>query len=290
MSSKPLTSDEQRWQQLYDELLSQGFQLRARYSTESTLPPPKRRRGPPGHKDRFALKDGNMNDASHATHGDVVLKFADSAEKEMLELLHSFPGADEHVFPLLSSLPGGPKGNILVMPFFGRLGSVPYFATSRDLVSALLQVARGLAFMHSHNIAHGAVRFESFVEDRSDLVLGGLHFVANGFSPDLAKRIRLVDGGRSAVQPKCFIINFGSAKVVSPGAVELSDDIEGLLRAIGPLLQAYPDQLPSLASLHWKTGTMTATDVVKVLEAEVDKESRMLVYGYEALPLTRYIL
>ncbi|KAK6996135.1 hypothetical protein R3P38DRAFT_2655413 [Favolaschia claudopus] len=261
--ARPLSQNERAWQQLYDDLHSKGFQLRPRYSAQC----------PPGHKDYpIPYNDGSMNDASHATYGRVVLKFANSAEREMLEQLRSIPDANQHVLPLLSSLHAGPEGNLIVMPFFGKLGTAPYFETSKDLMCALLQVAQGVAFMHSHNIAHGAIHRDNFVEDRSQLIPGGFHFVATGWSSDLKNRIQVVKGGRSATQPKIFIVNLRSAKEVSPGAVELSNDIEGLLHTVASLLEDYSELLPSL------TARMTATEVVEVLKAEFDKEPRMLVH------------
>ncbi|KAK6966689.1 hypothetical protein R3P38DRAFT_3512351 [Favolaschia claudopus] len=122
------------------------------------------------------------------------------------------------------------------------------------------------------SLQFSAIHRDNFVEDRSQLIPGGFHFVATGWSSDLKNRIQVVKGGRSATQPKIFIVNLRSAKEVSPGAVELSNDIEGLLHTIASLLEDYSELLPSL------TARMTATEVVEVLKAEFDKEPRMLVH------------
>ncbi|EJD48794.1 hypothetical protein AURDEDRAFT_101416 [Auricularia subglabra TFB-10046 SS5] len=159
-----LTTQEQFWVPLQPYLLSQGYQLRPRYT--------------PGWKPVWIGTDidpgvfeesvvsmlPRVIDAKRVADGTTVaIKWVPHAEDtrdelSVMQFLSSEPLRSDpanHCNPVLGTLPHptDPNGIFIITPWLANFTQVP-LATVGEVVDMLVQLAEGLAFMHRHNVAH----------------------------------------------------------------------------------------------------------------------------------------
>ncbi|KAJ7228306.1 hypothetical protein GGX14DRAFT_612096 [Mycena pura] len=213
-----LLTPEVFWRDHYDYILEHGYKLRPRYRPD-WVPSWKSWWSGTRAEDRPFLRNvrGATNDARRRTdnHARVVLKRADLAELDILRHLHSLPPSlQNHTVPLLDVVPlENPKEVLIVMPFL-RGFHEPSFDRLDEVIHALLEIMRGIAFMHSHKIAHRDACLLNFVMDSTELIPTGFHFSASYLTPDMKRFIK--PKRRFAVNIRYYIIDFETS-LIRPG-------------------------------------------------------------------------
>ncbi|KAF7316088.1 Kinase-like protein [Mycena indigotica] len=291
--SKILTTEEVRWRDTYESLLSKGFRLRKRYHPK--WKPTWTTDKYPSAEDAMELEDepGDTNDALVIGRADlpkqVVLKFATDTEIEILKHLHYVTNEGEvnHIIPLLDVVPCDDGGHILVMPFCGHIEDKPYFTTSTELLNAVLQITQGLEFMHRHRVAQGNVHLRNLVEDRSKLVPDGFHFIRNDCNAEFTRPIKVDARGRSSLKPLCYLADFSAAKIVMPGDganAMFLQDVRQLGHMIDVLHTNYRNSLPLLTKLTDRMmdhdEELSAKSVVKEVEKLLEGNPVALRHGF----------
>ncbi|KAJ7652091.1 kinase-like domain-containing protein [Mycena polygramma] len=202
------------WRDHCDHILQHGYELRPRYRPDWV----------PSWKPWCDAEDspwladarGVVNDARRCTDNvRVALKRVGLQELATLQHLHSLPPSSQNrTVPLLDVIPlEDPKQVVIVMPLL-RCFHRPPFERLDEVIHALLEIMKGIAFMHSHNIAHRDACLTNFVMDSTELIPSGFHFGAPDFTPDFKHFIK--PRHRFAVNVSYYIIDFNTA-LINPG-------------------------------------------------------------------------
>lgn len=182
---------ERIWHDRYQFLLQMGFELRPRYRTgwipswlnakeESIIYEDSLEHLLPQVMDAKRIKDGTT----------VCLKAVYRTPKEA-DIARYFSSPDllqepaNHSVPILDVFcdPSAPDFEYLVMPLL-RPFDDPEFTVIGEVVDFVTQILEGLAFMHSHNIAHGDCTGANIMMDARPIYPRGWHFKATICAPD----------------------------------------------------------------------------------------------------------
>ncbi|KAJ7228318.1 hypothetical protein GGX14DRAFT_412691, partial [Mycena pura] len=223
--TRNLLTPEVFWRDHYDYILEHGYELRPRYRPD-WVPSWKSWWSGCRAEDRPFLPNvrGATNDARRCTdNARVVLKRAHLAELDILRHLHSLPPSlRNHTVPLLDVVPlENPKEVLIVMPFLRRFHQ-PSFDRLDEVIHALLEIMRGIAFMHSHKIAHRDACLGNFVMDSTQLIPTGFHFSAPYLTPDMKRFIK--PKRRFALNIRYYIIDFETS-LIHPGPGRALDHV-----------------------------------------------------------------
>ncbi|KAJ7220638.1 hypothetical protein GGX14DRAFT_354394 [Mycena pura] len=226
------------WRDNYNHILQHGYKLRTRYHPDWV--PSWKSFGAFWAEDRLQIPSfrGAVNDARRcADDARVVLKRVDLKELAVLQYMRSLPSTPQNrTVPVLDVIHlQNPKWVLIVMPFLGRFYKPP-FQRLDEVIYALHQIMTGIAFMHSHNVAHRYACYPSvrslrsdsyqgclFVElDTSELIPSGFHFCSSDLTPDMKHRIK--PRSRFAVNVPYYIIDL-EFSMVHPGPQQALDHV-----------------------------------------------------------------
>ncbi|KAJ7220640.1 hypothetical protein GGX14DRAFT_354612 [Mycena pura] len=213
------------WRDNYDHILQHGYKLRPRYHPD-WVPSWKSFGARYFAEDRKQIPTfhGAVNDARRcADDARVVLKRVDLEELAALQYMRSLPSTPQNrTVPVLDVIHlQNPKWVLIVMPFLGRFHEPP-FQRLVEVIYALHQIMTGIAFMHSHNVAHRDACLTNFVMDTSKLIPSGFHFCYSDLTPDMKHRIK--PRSRFAVNVPYYIIDF-EFSMVHPGPQQALDHV-----------------------------------------------------------------
>ncbi|KAJ7228303.1 hypothetical protein GGX14DRAFT_612088 [Mycena pura] len=213
--TRNLLTPEVFWRDHYDYILEHGYELRPRYRPD-WVPSWKSWWSGCRAEDRPFLPN-NLN----PDNARVVLKRAHLAELNILRHLHSLPPSPRnHTVPLLDVVPlENSKEVLIVMPFLRRFHQ-PSFDRLDEVIYALVEIMRGIAFMHSHKIAHRDACLGNFVMDSTQLIPTGFHFSAPYLTPDMKRDIK----PRFALNIQYYIIDFETS-LIRPGPGRALDHV-----------------------------------------------------------------
>ncbi|KAF7306345.1 Protein kinase domain-containing protein [Mycena indigotica] len=227
-STRVPTEQCQWWINHQPFLLSIGYQLRRRYHADWI--PSWRLPGATVSKEHSEDSVHGLNslvlDAIRIADGTkVVLKRVDTRDVELsvVQYLNS-PNVRHHAHNrtalLLDTIPIPDDDNtiLIVMPFL-RVFNSPIFRHLQEVIEALRQFLQGLAFMHSHFIAHRDVCRTNLMMDASKVVPGGSHF-DDPSTQESNLSLRFCWRDRCSVEPIAYyFIDFGLSRYF-PGGVE----------------------------------------------------------------------
>ncbi|KAL5530918.1 hypothetical protein ACEPAG_3794 [Sanghuangporus baumii] len=176
-----LAEDEIWWRGRYSLFESQGYRLRDRLRpgwVPSWKLNPKRH--PEDHEDTASSHHPFITHAARVSDGsNVIIKKIkkNSDEKSIAVYLSSLKDQKNRCVPIIDTFPDEAEDytEFLVMPLLRRFNS-PSFRTVNEVVDFVEQTLKGVAFIHSKNIAH---------RDCSDLniMLDGTLMFPEGFHP-----------------------------------------------------------------------------------------------------------
>ncbi|KAJ7652088.1 hypothetical protein DFH06DRAFT_995717 [Mycena polygramma] len=207
------------WRDHFHHILQHGYELRPRYRPDWV--PSWKTWGDAEVLGWPMSARGVVNDARRCTDNvRVAMKRVGLQELATLRHLHSLPPSpDNHTVPLLDVIPlEDPQKVLIVMPLLrcfhpGR----PSFERLDEAIRALLEIMKGIAFMHSHDIAHRDACLTNFAMDSTELIPSGFHFGAPDFTPDFKHYIK--PRHRFAVNVSYYIIDFDTT-LMNPGPGE----------------------------------------------------------------------
>ncbi|KAL5492956.1 hypothetical protein ACEPAI_4404 [Sanghuangporus weigelae] len=203
------------WRDRYSLFESHGYRLRERlrpgWIPSWTSDP---RRHPEDHEDTSSSDHPLITEATRISDGsDVIIKKIKkySDEKSIAVYLSSLKDPKNHCVPIIDSFPDEAEEGteFLVMPLL-RMFNSPSFRTVNEAVDFIKQTLepKGIAFMHSKNIAH---------RDCSDLnvMLDGTLMFPEGFHPihqimdRNSTRLAKYKSRTSSPGAKYYFIDFG---------------------------------------------------------------------------------
>ncbi|KAJ7512950.1 kinase-like domain-containing protein [Mycena galericulata] len=184
LSGKPrrkwLYTNEEFWVDSQPFLLTQGYQLRPRYSPDWIPSWTLKRNFYNEYEDKLSVHYKRVLDATRIDDGKkVILKRieTDSDEMAIVKYLDSVrTDPRNRTIPILDifPMPDSPW-SFLVMPYCRRF-IYPPFHCRNEFVEAMTQFLEGLQFMHEHNIVHFDIAPQNMVMDESRVVPKGSHF------------------------------------------------------------------------------------------------------------------
>ncbi|KAJ6498079.1 hypothetical protein C8R47DRAFT_972051 [Mycena vitilis] len=207
------------WGDHFYHILQHGYELRPRYRLD-WVPSWKSQWG--DAEDGPWLANVIVNDARRCTDNvRVAMKRVGLQELANLRQLHSLPPSPHNrTVPLSDVIPlEDPKQVLIVMPLL-KCFHRPSFERLDEVINALLEIMQlterqqGIAFVHSHKIAHRDACLTNFVMDSTELIPSGFHFGAPDFTPAFKHFIK--PRHRFAVNVSYFIIDFNTA-LINPG-------------------------------------------------------------------------
>ncbi|EJT97914.1 kinase-like protein [Dacryopinax primogenitus] len=219
-----LTTAEKNWADMQKDLEKRGYMLRRRYHLGWVGSWVGTRKRPERCEDSIPItKHLILMDAVRMSDNrGVLLKLWNNNEQDGKELpilqYFSDPARssdpNNHCVPLLGTLTIPGRSDlfecIIVEPLLRR-GQEPPYLIAAEAMDFILQALEGLAYMHSHNVAHGDIHGGNIMIDPTNLYPNGFNGVVTfdlrrRFSEKGVKRLT-----RLEVPVKYYYIDFGSS-------------------------------------------------------------------------------
>ncbi|KAF8165766.1 kinase-like domain-containing protein [Crassisporium funariophilum] len=236
---------EKFWVDRHQFFLDRGYQFRSRYRPGWTPSWQTSNRDKASCEDDLTRFHVHVMDAQRQSDGSsVVLKMLHKGNKE-LEIARYMSSPQllqdtrNHAIPIVDVFrdPFYPDIDYLVMPTLRRYDS-PEFGVVGEVVDFVTQVLEGLAFMHTHNIAHNDLTGNNIMMDGRPIFPQGWHPIMERYTPDytwLAKRLARIDH-----PVRYLFIDFGFSHRFLPGQRHVVLDYGGADGDVPELLKDQP--------------------------------------------------
>ncbi|CAA7259338.1 unnamed protein product [Cyclocybe aegerita] len=223
---------ERFWVDRSQFLLQHGFELRSRYQlgwVPSWKESGKTYTSCEDHLFRF---HAHIVDGRRKSDGaPVVIKQVYRANTE-IDILRLFASPElsrdraNHVVQVLDILqdPFKPGMEFIVMPLLRRYDD-PEFGAIGEVVDFVTQVLQGLAFIHSHNVAHNDCTGNNIVMDARPIFPNGWHPISDLYTPDYSGYTRSLS--RIDHPVRYYFIDFGLSHRFLPGQRHVVKDYGG---------------------------------------------------------------
>ncbi|KAH9888332.1 kinase-like domain-containing protein [Cubamyces lactineus] len=214
-----LLPKEKFWQARFRYLNDRGYLLRPRYRPGWKPSWQDTNLDPTFCEDSILLIDYQLMDATRLSDSELVaIKLFPKRrqEEQIAQFFSSISDPRNHCVKVHEILPDpqDPRLGLMVMPFL-RPCNNPEFATVGDVIEFVDQTLEGLAFMHSHNIAHRDIATSNIMMDAKPLYPGGYHPVRLGYTPDALYPVSALP--RAGRNVHYYYIDFGVSSWFQPG-------------------------------------------------------------------------
>ncbi|KAI0669469.1 kinase-like domain-containing protein [Trametes maxima] len=208
------------WKDRRRALEEKGYKLRARYQPGWEPSWMGTNLNPEFCEDFIILKTPDVMDAIRQTDGScVALKVVkkNSQEVHIAQFLSSLEHPTNHCVPISDVLddPLDASMSLLVTQYL-RPWNDPEFLVLGDVVDFVVQMLEGLAFLHSHRVAHRDIASVNTMMDGRALYPGGHHPIWRDRSLDAIED--LIPLPRSDNTVKYFYVDFGLSAQFPPGS------------------------------------------------------------------------
>ncbi|KAI0633106.1 kinase-like domain-containing protein [Trametes polyzona] len=214
-----LTPCEKMWRDRQPYLLQRGYALRPRYAPDWRPSWRGTNINPFYCEDSIMTMRLNVIDARTPDGQLVAIKrFQDKAQEvEIGRFLTSIKQPENHCVEVIDAFPDpqDPTWTFLVMPYLRPFNN-PEFELVGEVIDFVRQMLEGLAFLHSHSIAHRDIAALNVMMDGSRLYPHGHHPVRLDSSLDAVEQLaplRRIDH-----EIKYYYIDFGLSVRFPPGA------------------------------------------------------------------------
>ncbi|KAI0772833.1 kinase-like domain-containing protein [Trametes elegans] len=211
------TNHEEMWARRYKHLLQRGYRLRQRYTPGWRPSWLGTNIDPEFCEDAVVLQGPFVIDATTPDGTLVAIKSIPitSQELEIAQYLNSIDREDKHCVSIIDDFPDpmDPGLHLMVMPYL-RPFNDPEFAMVGDVIEFVRQMLEGLAFLHSHRIAHRDIAALNIMMDGRPLYPNGHHPVNPGLSQDIL--VELTPRLRMDYPVDYFYIDFGLSARFAP--------------------------------------------------------------------------
>ncbi|KAJ3496304.1 hypothetical protein NLJ89_g10505 [Agrocybe chaxingu] len=196
-------------------------------------------------EDHLIRLHAHIVDAKRKSDGlPVVVKqvYRTNTELEVMRLFSSVElshNPANHVVQLIDIFmdQDDPDMGFLVMPLLKRYDD-PAFGVVGEVVDFVTQVLEGLAFIHSHNVAHNDCTGNNIMMDARPIFPNRWHPVSETYSPDYASYARSLS--RIDHPVRYYFIDFGLSHRFQPGQQHVVMDYGGADHDVPELETAQP--------------------------------------------------
>ncbi|KAI0657805.1 kinase-like domain-containing protein [Cubamyces menziesii] len=218
-----LLPSEARWRERYDFLKKKGYRLRPRYHPKWKPSWTGTNLDPEFCEDSVMLLNPDVIDAVRERDGYLVaIKTVkkNGEELRLSQLLSSLKHPSNHCVSVIDVLEDSfnPTMSLMVMQYL-RPWNDPELTMVGDVVDFVSQMLEGLAFLHSHRVAHRDIASLNVMMDGRSLYPEGHHPVWRGRSLDAIED--LVPLHRIDRSVKYFYVDFGLSVRFAPDAPTL---------------------------------------------------------------------
>ncbi|EIW54112.1 uncharacterized protein TRAVEDRAFT_132053 [Trametes versicolor FP-101664 SS1] len=213
-----LSPFEKMWMSRRPQLLEHGYVLRPRYAQDWRPSWIGTNIDPFYCEDSIMSMTLNIIDARASDGNLVAIKRLQNTgqEIEIAQFFTSIKHPHNHCVPIVDVFPDtlDPTYTFMVMPFLRPFDN-PEFELVGEVIEFVRQMLEGLAFLHSHSVAHRDIAVPNVMMDGRLLYPQGHHPVRMDSSIDAIdelKPLRRID-----VQIKYFYVDFGLSVKFPPG-------------------------------------------------------------------------
>ncbi|KAI0806721.1 kinase-like domain-containing protein [Fomes fomentarius] len=236
-----LLPTERFWQERQQHLQRHGYLLRPRYSLRWQPSWIGTNWDPTFCEDSIMSHEDGVIDARRIEDNSLIaIKCIRKSSQELhiAQFFTSLPDPQNHCVPVFDVFPDplNSQWSLVAMPFL-RPFNDPDFHYLGEIVDMMDQTLEGLAFMHSHRVAHRDISVPNIMMDAQPLYPEGYHPARPDHTPDALYKVTPLSRADHPV--RYYYIDFGLSTCFSPGASsyvvgeigrdtevpELSDDI-----------------------------------------------------------------
>ncbi|KAF8056644.1 hypothetical protein FPV67DRAFT_646250 [Lyophyllum atratum] len=212
---------EEPWRNRYEFLMERGYQLRPRYHPQWTASwrMPGTEKNPVYCEDAHDIIVYMVLDARRLQDDcQVCIKRITkiTGEVAIARYLASYQDSKNHCAPVLDNFqdPGDPGVSYMVMPLLRDFND-PDFGARGEVVDFITQILEGMAFMHTHFVAHADLTTVNIMMDARPIIPQGWHFASRCFAPNGYEDLRPLS--RIDHPVRYYIIDFDNAVRFKPG-------------------------------------------------------------------------
>ncbi|KAJ2985791.1 hypothetical protein NUW54_g10029 [Trametes sanguinea] len=247
------------WQARYRYLNDHGYLLRPRYSPKWQPSWTGTNRDPTFCEDSIKLIDYQVMDATRLSDNELVAIKSFLTNTQELRIAQYFAAIEDtrnHCVPIREILPDPYDAEfaLMVMPFL-RPCDNPEFSAVGDVIEFVDQTLEGLAFMHSHRVAHRDVAVANIMMDAKKLYPNGYHPIRIDYTPDTLYPVSALP--RAGRDVRYFYIDFGLSAQFPQGSssyvvgdVGRDADVPELSKAVP--YDAFKVDIYSLGNVYFK--------------------------------------